>query len=395
MPESRDRIDAPMSAIYFDHNATTPLDPEVRAAMEPWLGELHGNPASLHTFGQAARNAVEVAREKLASLLGATPAELVFTASGTESNNTALVGRCWTADMKGHLVVSEIEHPSVWKPVSALQSAGMEVSWVKPDRHGRIDPGRVLAEVREDTRLVCLMLANNEVGTLQPVAEVGSGCRELGVPVLCDAVQGVGKVPIQVKDLEVDYLSLCAHKFYGPLGAAALWVRSGGECDALLRGGSQERQRRAGTVNVPAVVGLGEAARVVADELEVRSRKMLELRERFESGLERLPDAVVHGRPAERLPNTSHIALPGADSEALLIRLDLAGFAVSSGSACSSGTVEPSRTLLAMGVPKEEASCSLRISFGPRNTVAEVDAFLDVLEHEVTQLRRLASGRRP
>lgn len=395
MPESRDRIDAPMSATYFDHNATTPLDPEVRAAMEPWLGELHGNPASLHTFGQAARNAVEVAREKLASLLGATPAELVFTASGTESNNTALVGRCWTADMKGHLVVSEIEHPSVWKPVSALQSAGMEVSWVKPDRHGRIDPGRVLAEVREDTRLVCLMLANNEVGTLQPVAEVGSGCRELGVPVLCDAVQGVGKVPIRVKDLEVDYLSLCAHKFYGPLGAAALWVRSGGECDALLRGGSQERQRRAGTVNVPAVVGLGEAARVVADELEVRSRKMLELRERFESGLERLPDAVVHGRPAERLPNTSHIALPGADSEALLIRLDLAGFAVSSGSACSSGTVEPSRTLLAMGVPKEEASCSLRISFGPRNTVAEVDAFLDVLEHEVTQLRRLASGRRP
>jgi cysteine desulfurase len=271
----------------------------------------------------------------------------------------------------------------------------MEVSWVKPDRHGRIDPGRVLAEVREDTRLVCLMLANNEVGTLQPVAEVGSGCRERGVPVLCDAVQGVGKVPIRVKDLEVDYLSLCAHKFYGPLGAAALWVRSGGECEALLRGGSQERQRRAGTVNVPAVVGLGEAARVVADELEVRSGKMLELRERFESGLERLPDAVVHGRPAERLPNTSHIALPGADSEALLIRLDLAGFAVSSGSACSSGTVEPSRTLLAMGVPKEEASCSLRISFGPRNTVAEVDAFLDVLEHEVTQLRRLASGRRP
>ena len=384
-----------MSANYFDHNATTPLDPEVRAAMEPWLGELHGNPASLHTFGQAARDAVEVAREKLASLLGATPAELVFTASGTESNNTALVGRCWTADMKGHLVVSEIEHPSVWKPVSALQSAGMEVSWVKPDRHGRIDPGKVLAEVREDTRLVCLMLANNEVGTLQPVAEVGSGCRERGVPVLCDAVQGVGKVPIQVQDLEVDYLSLCAHKFYGPLGAAALWVRSGGECEALLRGGSQERQRRAGTVNVPAVVGLGEAARIVADELEVRSRRMLELRERFESGLERLPDAVVHGRPVERLPNTSHIALPGADSEALLIRLDLAGFAVSSGSACSSGTVEPSRTLLAMGVPKEEASCSLRISFGPRNTVAEVDAFLDVLEHEVTQLRRLASGRRP
>ena len=392
MPESRDRIDAPMSATYFDHNATTPLDPEVRAAMEPWLGELHGNPASLHAFGQAARDAVEVAREQLASLLGATPAELVFTASGTEANNTALGGRCWTADMKGHLVVSELEHPSVWKPVAAMQSAGMEVSWVKPDRRGRIDPDEILAEVRADTRLVCLVLANNEVGTLQPVAEVGTGCRERGVPVLCDAVQAIGKLPVKVTDLEVDYLSLCAHKFYGPLGAAALWVRRGSDYQALLRGGSQERQRRAGTVNVPAVVGLGEAARLVSDELEVRRRTMFELRERFEGGLERIHDVVVHGRPAERIPNTSHIALPGADSEALLIRLDLAGFAVSSGSACSSGTVEPSRTLLAMGVPKEEASCSLRVSFGPRNTVAEVDAFLDVLEHEVTELRGLASG---
>lgn len=383
-----------MPATYFDHNATTPLDPEVRAAMEPWLGELYGNPASLHAFGQAARDATEVAREQLASLLEATPAEVVFMASGTEANNTALFGRCWAAGSSGHLVVSEIEHPSVWKPVEALQAAGMEVSWIKPDRWGRIDPEEVLDAVRQDTRLVCLMLANNEVGTLQPVAEVGAGCRQRGVPVLCDAVQAIGRLPIKVADLSVDYLSVCAHKFYGPPGAAALWVRPGAPYQALLRGGSQERQRRAGTVNVPAVVGFGAAALVAAEGLGARAERMLELREQFETGLERIPDVVVHGRPAERLPNTSHIALPGADSEALLIRLDLAGFAVSSGSACSSGTVEPSRTLMAMGIAKQEASSSLRISFGPRNTSAEVEAFLDVLEHEVAELRRRSSMRR-
>jgi cysteine desulfurase len=383
-----------MPATYFDHNATTPLDPKVKEAMEPWLGDLHGNPASLHAFGQAARDATEVAREHVGSLLGARPAELVFTASGTEANNAVLLGCAWTGNLEGHLVVSAIEHPSVWKPVLALQDAGMEVSWVNPDRQGRVDPERVLVETRDDTRLVCLMLANNEVGSLQSVEQVGGGCRERGIPVLCDAVQAVGKVPVKVGDLNVDYLSVGAHKFYGPLGAAALWVRGGAAFEPLLRGGSQERQRRAGTVNVPAVVGFGEASKLVADELGARIRCMQELRERFEKGLGRIPDVVVHARSAERLPNTSHIALLGAESEALLIRLDLAGFAVSSGSACSSGTVDPSRTLLAMGVSRAEASCSLRISFGPQNTVQEVDASLDVLAREVTELRRLSSMSR-
>jgi len=380
-----------MPATYFDHNATTPLDPKVKVAMGPWLDELHGNPASLHAFGQAARDATEVAREQLAGLLGAKPAELVFMASGTEANNAVLLGRCWKADLKGHLVVSCVEHPSVWKPALALQEAGMEVSWVDPDRQGRVDPEQVLAETREDTRLVCLMLANNEVGALQPVEPVAAGCRERGIPVLCDAVQAIGKVPVNIGDLNVDYLSIGAHKFYGPLGAAALWVRQGASFEPLLKGGSQERQRRAGTVNVPAVVGLGEASRLAVDELDARIGRMRELRERFENGLGDISDVVVHARLAERLPNTSHVALLGADSESLLIRLDLAGFAVSSGSACSSGTVEPSRTLLAMGVPRQEASCSLRVSFGPRNTFQEVDAFLDVLAREVTELRRLSS----
>ena len=391
MPESRDRIGHSMPAIYFDHNATTPLDPRVRAVMEPWLGEQYGNPASLHAFGQAARDATEVAREQLASLLRARPAELVFTASGTEANNAVLLGRCWEGNLEGHLVVSAIEHPSVWKAALALQDAGMEVSWVEPDGQGRMVAAEVLAEVREDTRLVCLMLANNEIGTLQPVEEVGRDCRERGVPVLCDAVQAIGKVPVSTANLNVDYLTVGAHKFYGPLGGAALWVREGVKYEPFLKGGSQERQRRAGTVNVPAVVGLGEAARLAADELGQRGPRMKELRERFETGLQAIGNVVVHGRDAERLPNTSHIALVGADSESLLIRLDLAGFAVSSGSACSSGTVEPSRTLRAMRVPEEEAACSLRISFGHGNTEQEVDAFLDALSHEVTELRRLSS----
>jgi cysteine desulfurase len=383
-----------MPATYFDHNATTALDSRVRVAMEPWLGELYGNPASLHSFGQRARDAIEVAREQVANLLGAVPAEVVFTASGTEANNTVLLGSAWNADFEGHLVVSAIEHPSVWKPVMALQGAGMRVSWVRPDRHGRLSPEAMISAIREDTRLVCLMLANNEVGTLQPVEQVAGACRELGVPLLCDAVQAIGKLPVDVGELSVDYLSVGAHKLHGPLGAGALWIRRGASCEPLLRGGSQERQRRAGTVNVPALVGFGKAAELAAAELDSRNSRMRKLRDRFESGLHRLADVVVHAQSVPRLPNTSHIALLGADSEALLIRLDLAGFAVSSGSACSSGTVEPSRTLIAMGVPEEEVSCSLRVSFGPRNTPPEIDTFLEVLDREATDLRRLSSAQR-
>lgn len=362
--------------------------------MEPWLGEQHGNPSSLHAFGQQARDAIEVAREQVAALIGAVPAELVFTASGTEANNAVLLSGLWEAPRKGHLVVSSIEHPSVWKPAESLRRAGMEVSWVRPDTQGRLSTERVLAEVREDTRLVCLMLANNEVGTLQPVGQVGEVCRELGVPMLCDAVQAIGKVRVDSRSLNVDYLSIGAHKFNGPLGAGALWIRRAATFEPWLRGGAQERGRRAGTVNVPAVVGFGEAARLVVDELESRATRMRELRDRFESGLDRISDVIVHGRSVERLPNTSHVAFPGADSEALLIRLDLAGIAVSSGSACSSGTVEPSRTLIAMGVPEAEASSSLRISVGPQNTPAEVDTLLEVLAREVTELRRLSSTPR-
>jgi cysteine desulfurase len=235
------------------------------------------------------------------------------------------------------------------------------------------------------------MLANNVVGTVQPVTEVASECGSGGVPLLCDAVQAVGKIPVHVQELGVDYLSLGAHKFYGPLGAAALWVRQGAEFSPLLVGGAQERRRRAGNVNVPAVVGMGRAAELAVAELRERQIVTAALRDRFESGLRSIPDVVIHGQGAARLANTSHVAFTGADSQALLIRLDLEGFAVSAGAACSSGTVEPSETLLAMGVSGEEALSALRISFGQGNTIEEVDAFLAVLTRQVEELRQAAS----
>ena len=249
------------------------------------------------------------------------------------------------------------------------------------------------AAVRADTRLVCLVLANNVVGTVQPVADVASFCRQAGVPVLCDAAQAVGKIDVHLETLGVDYLTLGAHKFYGPLGAAALWIRKGAPLTPLLRGGSQERQRRAGTQNVPAIVGLGKAAELARLELVERCEHLLSLRRRFESGLEGIPDIVIHGKQAERLPNTTHVAFLGIDNQALLIRLDLAGFAVSAGSACSSGTVEASRTLLGMGVSQEEAMSAIRVSVGQSNTSDEVDGFLEVLGEQVADLRRLTATK--
>jgi len=379
-----------MHPVYFDNNATTPLHPKVREAMLPWIGERYGNPSSLHRFGQAARNAVEEAREKVATLLGVRPPELVFTASGTEANNAVLFHRARSCG-PGHLVISAVEHPSIREAAARLEKEGMEVTRVSPAGDGVVPAAEVIRALRPDTLLVALMLANNELGTLQPVAEVAGACRERGVPVLCDAVQAVGKIPVDAAALGVDYLVLGAHKFYGPLGAAALWVRKGVELTGHLVGGSQERRRRASTENVPAIVGLGEAAAVAREEMVTRGAHLAALRDRFEAELaRRMPDAIFHCQASPRLPNTSHVAFPGVEGESLLIRLDLAGFAVSTGSACSSGTVEPSKTLLAMGLSPDEALASLRISFGLFNTAAEVDAFLDGLDREVAALRRVS-----
>ncbi|HEX2466356.1 MAG TPA: cysteine desulfurase family protein [Thermoanaerobaculia bacterium] len=379
-----------MTRVYLDNNATTPLDPRVRAAMLRWLGERWGNPSSIHAHGQEAREAIEEGRARVAMLLGAAPQEIVFVASGTEANNAVLRSVARHDRGRGHLVISALEHPSIRATAGELEAFGMVVTVVAPEPSGLIDAGKVAAALRPDTRLVCLMLASNEIGTLQPVAEVARECRVAGVAVHCDAVQAAGKIRVDVAALGIDSLTIGAHKFHGPLGAAALWMRPELELAPLLLGGGQERRRRASTENVAAIVGFGEAALHAAAELDARHRHLSSMRDRFETGVRAIDDVRVHCQGSPRLPNTSHLAVAGVEGEALTIRLDLAGFAVSTGSACASGTVEPSPTLLAMGLSAEEALSSLRVSFGMTNTMAEVDSFLTSLAEEVSALRRLA-----
>jgi cysteine desulfurase len=376
--------------VYLDNNATTPLDPRARAAMLPWLGERWGNPSSIHAHGQEAREAVEEGRARVAALLDARPEEIVFVTSGTEANNAVLRSVARRERHRGHLVISALEHPSIRATAADLEAMGMAATVVAPESSGVVEPSRIAAALRSDTRLVCLMLASNEIGTLQPVAEVARECRSAGVAVHCDAVQAAGKIRVDVAALGVDSLTIGAHKFHGPLGAAALWMRPDRELAPLLLGGGQERRRRASTENVAAIVGFGEAARWAAAELDSRHAHLASLRDRFEAGLASIDDVRIHCQESPRLPNTSHLAVAGVEGEALTIRLDLAGFAVSTGSACASGTVEPSPTLLAMGLSAEEALSSLRVSFGMTNSTAEVDSFLGALAEEVSALRRLA-----
>lgn len=375
---------------YFDHNATTPLDPRALEAMLPWLTERFGNASSAHRWGQAAREAVEAARESVALLVGAgSPLELVFTASGTEANNTVILEALVRSAGTGHFVVSALEHPSVANALVAPIAARARVTRVAPGPSGVVDPERMIGAFAPDTALVALMLANNEVGTLQPVAEVARAARARGIPVLCDAVQAAGKIPIDVGELGVDYLTLGAHKFHGPLGAAALWVRPGAPFAPMLLGGSQERRRRASTANVAALVGFGVASECAARELSERRRSLAALRDHFEvEVVGRIPGAVVHGADAPRLPHTSSLAFPGLINQELMIRLDLEGYAVSIGAACASGQIEPSAVLAAMGVPWSRAIGTLRVSFGTTNRAQEIDAFLPVLVRAVAELRQ-------
>ncbi len=401
--------------IYLDHNATTPLDPRVRAAMLPWLGELHGNPSSAHSAGRRARRAVDEAREQVATLIGGQASEIVFTASGTEANNMVIYSAARRCGYRGHLVSSILEHPSIRKTAEWAQQqtthdrhsmAGGDISGgdidgsdnmdaggamtgieLKPCVDGRIAPDQVAGALRADTRLVCSMLANNELGTIQPVSEIATLCRQHGVPVLCDAVQAIGKIPVDVAELGVDYLSLAGHKFHGPSGIAALWSRRDAELQPLLLGGAQEDQRRASTENVPAIVGLGAAAALATDELEARAAHLRALRDRFENGLAAIPDTVIHCADSTRLPHTSHIAFADLSGHELMLRLDDAGFAVSTGAACHAGRPQPSAAVVAMGASESEALASLRISFGMTNTLQEVSAFLPALAATVEGLR--------
>ena len=373
--------------IYLDNNATTPIDPRVRDAMLPFLGANFGNPSSPHAAGRAAREAMEKARAQVAALVGSSADSMVFTGGGTESITTAIRGALAAQPDKRHIVTSSIEHSATKNLCAQLEREGFEVTWLRVDGGGRPDPAQYAAALRDDTALVSVIWANNETGVLFPVEEMARLADERRIVFHIDAVQAAGKVPIDLARVPVHLLSLAAHKFHGPKGVGALFVRSGLGLPPLLRGGGQESGRRAGTENVPGIVGLGVAAELAMLALPVETPRVAALRDEFEAGVRSLfPDARFHGDPAHRLANTTNFALPGRDAQGLLAGLDRLGVACSIGSACTSGEVDASHVLRAMGVGDEEARSSLRFSFSRMNTEAEVPAALAALEQAAARL---------
>ena len=362
--------------IYLDNNATTPIHPDVLEVLGRSLSEVFGNASSIHKEGQAARRRIEEARESVAALIGAAAREVVFTSGGTESNNAAIFGTV-TAPERLHIVTTAIEHPSVLEPVAELERRGVAVTRVLPSRDGVVEADRVIDALRPETRLVSMMLANNETGVVQPVAEVAPVARERGIHVHCDAVQAAGKIDIDVEALGIDTLALSAHKLHAPKGVGALYVRKSAALRSHIVGGAQERRRRAGTENVPLAVAFGVAAELARDPAP-RAR-VRELRDAFETRLRERLDIEINGGSVARVPNTSNVLFRGGDAEGIVIALDLEGVAASTGSACSSGRVEPSHVLLAMGLTPDEARSSVRFSLSRFTTAEEVGRVVEVL----------------
>jgi cysteine desulfurase len=378
--------------IYLDHNATTAPAEAVVEAMTRALRDLAGNASSVHSFGQQAKSAIDLARGSVATLIGGETSEVVFTAGGTEADNLAIRGAAEALEATGRreLVVSGIEHEAVLQTSRALARRGWTVTTLPVDASGVISLDAVRETVSDRTALVSVMHANNEVGTLQPVSAIAEIAHERGALVHTDAVQSAGKVPLSARALGVDLLTISAHKFYGPKGVGALWIRRGVRLTAQMTGGRQERNRRAGTENVPALVGMGVAATLAVQALDTYNARTGALRDRLESGVLRdVPQTAVNGARDARVPNTSNLSFDRVEAESLLIALDLEGVAVSTGSACSSGTLEPSHVLKAMGLGSARAQSSLRFSLGTANTEAEIDRVVSVLPHLVQKLRSL------
>lgn len=378
-----------MDRIYLDNAATTPLHREVLERMLPWFLEGYGNASSVYATGREARKAVEGARRQVASALHCSAQEIYFTSGGTESDNWAIKGAALKNAGRGrHIVSTVIEHHAVLHTLQFLEEQGFEVTLVKADALGRVDPEAVRAAIRSDTILVSVMAANNEIGTLQPVRDIGRIAREMGVLFHTDAVQAVGAIPVDVADWQVDLLSLSAHKFHGPKGVGALYVRKDTALCPLMHGGTQERKRRAGTENVPAIVGLGAALQMATEKLSGNAAKVSALRDRLIDGILRaVPEARLTGDPENRLPNNASFVFGNIGGEALLLRLDLAGIAASSGSACTAGSLEPSHVLLATGLDREAARNSLRLTLSSLTTPGEIDEVLRVLPDLVSRIR--------
>ncbi|MBX3049211.1 MAG: cysteine desulfurase [Anaerolineales bacterium] len=379
---------------YLDHAATTPLDPRVLQAMLPYFNEDYGNPASVHGYGQRAEAAVEAARANLAAHLHCASHELVFTSGGTESNNLALRGAALAArQQRGarHLLVSPVEHDAVAKTARALaEQFDFELEWLPVDGFGRVDPADVARRLRPETALVSVILGNNEIGSLNPLAEIGAICRERGVPLHSDAVQAAAHLPIDVSGLQVDLLSISAHKFYGPKGTGVLYVRQGTPLLPQQIGGSHEEGRRAGTLNVPLIVGMAKALELTKNEMEEQGQRLRPLQDELIQGvLNAIPDAQLTGHPRERMANHASFVFEGVDGNALLMLLDDAGFACSSGSACKTANPEPSQVLLALGLTPQWALGSLRVTLGRESTPEQVQALLSVLPALVARARQL------
>jgi cysteine desulfurase len=378
--------------IYLDYNATAPLDGRVLDKMLPYLTEIYSNPSSIYRFAQKAKSAVEDARTNVAGLLSAMPEEIIFTSGGTESNNTAIKGVGFYHKNRGrHIITSKIEHHAVLNPCKFLEKQGFEVTYLDVDEYGIVNLKQLKESIRKDTILVSIMYANNEVGTIQPIKDIAEICKENKVYFHTDAVQAVGKFPVNVKELGVDFLSLSSHKLSGPKGVGALYVRKGVGFAPLLEGGHHERNKRAGTENVPGIVGLGEAARIAEEEMGKDERKIRALRDKLELGIkERIPEVKVNGHPVYRLYNTLNVCIKYIEGESILINLDFEGICASSGSACTSGSLDPSHVLLAMGISPEIAHGSLRFSLGKENTEEEIDRVLEVLPPIVEKLREMS-----
>jgi len=383
--------------IYLDHAATTPLRPEVLEAMLPYLTEHWGNPSSIHASGRRARQGLDEAREVVAGLLACKPREVVFTSGGTEANNLAIKGVAWAASARGrHIVTSSVEHKSVLNACAVLERQGFSVEYLPVDSHGRVDPADVAAAITDRTTLVSVMAANNEVGTIQPIAEIGAACRDRGVAFHCDAVQAAGFLPLAVDPAQLGLMSLGAHKVYGPKGIGALFVRQGTPLLPQHSGGAQERQRRAGTENVAGVVGFAHALRLMQGDGEARdaeNRRLASLRDRLIAGLLEIPEAQLSGHPAERLPNNASVVFAGVEGGDLVAALDLEQIEASTGSACTTGSTEPSHVLLAMGIDPALAHGSLRLSLGLDTTAADVDRAVEVTRSAVGRLRAAAAPR--
>ncbi|HAJ27553.1 MAG TPA: cysteine desulfurase NifS [Syntrophus sp. (in: bacteria)] len=381
-----------MKPVYFDYAATTPCDTEVVAAMHPYFYEHFGNPGSMHAFGQKTKGAVEEARERIASFLGAAPGEIVFTSGGTESNNMAVKGVAYARRGKGnHIITSAIEHNSVLEPCHFLEKDGFEITILPVDGDGLVDPDDVRRAITDKTILISIMHANNEIGTIQPIAEIGRLARELGIYFHTDAVQTLGHLPFSVDDLNVDLLSASAHKLYGPKGIGLLYVRKGTRLTPFMHGGEQENRRRASTHNVPGIVGFGKAVEMAQGSLGEEVQTLTAFRDKLIKGFQEKMDQVkLNGHPTQRLPNNVNISIAHVEGEGMLLSLDMLGIACSTGSACSSASLAPSHVLMAIGLPHELAHGSLRFSMGRPTTAADVDRLLEVLPPVVAKLRAMS-----